>query len=144
MILIKSFYFFKQFVNSSGNETCIILIRLQILKECVLLLFRFRIFRNRIFPITAEHSMCLSRACLAIREDSEVVALWDFGNVLCEEVKEIFLVGSFGYCLIKLYGEGCDGVSCYINCFALGIKHTIHLKRLQLLHCFLVMSSIMV
>lgn len=122
MILIEAFDLLKEFEDGSGDESCIVLIRLQVFKEGVLLLFGFGIFRNCIFPVAAEHGVGLSGARLAIREHSQVIPLGDLRNVLREQVEEILLVGRLRHRLVELYRQGGDCVCGYINGFALGIK----------------------
>ena len=85
LFFFMQFDLLKQLKNGSGNKPSIILVSRYILKECVLLLLLvFHSIFNHIFPITAEHSICLARSCLSICKNSEIIPLGNFGNVVVE------------------------------------------------------------
>lgn len=110
---------FKQLINCSGDESGIVLIRNQILEESILMLLGFYVLGNCILPVTTEHGVCLSRACLSVCENCEVVAFWHSGEVLPKMLEDIALCLIFGDGLVELSFDDRDRVSCDFYGFSL-------------------------
>ena len=70
IVLIESFNFLKQSEDGSGDKSGIVFVEFQILEKSILLLFALCIFGDGVLPVTTEHGMGFTWACLTVGEYS--------------------------------------------------------------------------
>lgn len=70
IVLIESFNFLKQSEDGSGDKSSIVFVEFQILEKSILLLFALCVFGDGVLPVTTEHGMGFTWACLTVGEYS--------------------------------------------------------------------------
>ena len=125
LAILVVLYLLEKTVDSSGDESCVVLIWDEVFEKSVLMLLRFELLWYWALPIASEHGVSFSWTSLSVCEYCQIISFRYFWEIVPEEIENIALSLFLSYRFIEFSFNHRNRVGRYLDCFSLnGSKST--------------------